>query len=278
MNHSFKSGTAVLFAAVFAGASLYSQSSAGAELNLGIQAYKQGRYEEAMGHLEKAVTQAPENAVAHMYLATACAAEHIPGVDTPENNRLAEKAIEQYQQVLDSDAERSSRINSAKGIAYLYLNMKKFEDSRKYYQMAAGLDPDDPEPYFSIGMIDWTQCYQPRMEERAKLGMKPAEPLDAKNKEQKTACQELKAKNAAIIEEGIDSLSKAIELRPDYDDAMAYLNLMYREKGDVECDDLAARGEALKTADEWVDKALAVKKAKANKSSQAGNARASNPQ
>jgi hypothetical protein len=29
---------------------------------------------------------------------------------------------------------------------------------------------------------------------------------------------------------------KAINLRPDYDDAMAYRNLMYREKADVECD------------------------------------------
>jgi len=33
------------------------------------------------------------------------------------------------------------------------------------------------------------------------------------------------------IQEGIDSLNKAIQLRPDYDDAMAYLNLMYRREG-----------------------------------------------
>jgi hypothetical protein len=46
---------------------------------------------------------------------------------------------------------------------------------------------------------------------------------------------------------------------------MAYLNRMYREKADVECDDLAARAEDLKTADQWVDKIMAVKKAKAEK-------------
>jgi hypothetical protein len=60
-------------------------------------------------------------------------------------------------------------------------------------------------------------------------------------------------------------LNKAIQLRPDYDDAMAYLNLMYREKADVECDDLAARQEDLKTADHWVDQTLSTKKAKAEK-------------
>jgi 7-cyano-7-deazaguanine synthase in queuosine biosynthesis len=78
----------------------------------------------------------------------------------------------------------------------------------------------------------------------------------------------LKAKNTPYIQEGIDSLTKAIQIRPDYDDAMAYLNLMYREKGDVECDDLAARAEDLKTADHWVDETLRVKKAKAEKAAQ----------
>ena len=261
--HPFKIRTVVLFVVVFAAANLYAQSSAGAELNLGVQAYKQARYEEAIWHFEKAVALAPENAVAHMYLATAYAQEYIPGVNTPNNDRLAEKAIEQYQHVLDSDAVGSSRLNSAKGIAYLYLNMKKFEDSKKYYQMTSDLDPGDPEPYYSIGVIDWTECYQPRMEERTKLGVKPGENLNPKDKDQKRVCEELRAKNAPTIEDGISNLTRAIELRPDYDDAMAYLNLMYRERADLECDDPAARQQDLKTADEWVDKTIAVKKAKA---------------
>ncbi len=82
---------------------------------------------------------------------------------------------------------------------------------------------------------------------------------------------ELKEKNAASIQEGIDNLNKAIELRPDYDDAMAYMNLMYRERADVECDDEAARAADLKTADTWVDKTLATKKAKAEKAAQNQN-------
>src|SRR6202521_5464554 len=101
------------------------------------------------------------------------------------------------------------------------------------------------------------------MEARATLGMKPEENLNPKNKDQMKVCSELKVKNAPSIQEGIDTLSKAIQLRPDYDDAMAYLNLMYRERADVECDDPAARAADLKTADEWVDKTMATKKAKA---------------
>jgi tetratricopeptide (TPR) repeat protein len=203
-----------------------------------------------------------------MYLATAFVSQYIPGVDSPDNLRTAQQAIDEYQKVIDANPTREQKVNSAKGIAYLYLNMKKWDDAKKYYRMASELDPNDPEPYYSIGVIDWTACYQPRMEERAKLGMKPEENLNPKNKDQMKVCTELKAKNAGAIQEGIDSLNKAIQLRPDYDDAMAYMNLMYRERGDVECDDLAARAEDLKTADHWVDETLRVKKAKAEKAAQ----------
>jgi len=235
------------------------------QLNKGVTAYKNAKYEEAIDHFQQAVALDPTLINAKMYLATAFAQQYIPGADTPENNKMAEQAIEQYQHVLDMKPARDQRVNSAKGIAYLYLNMKKFDEAKKYYRMAADVDPNDPEPYYSVGVIDWTACYQPRMEERAKLGMKPDENLSAKNKDQKKVCAELKVKNAPSIQEGIENLNKAIQLRPDYDDAMAYLNLMYREKADVECDDLNARQEDLKTADHWVDQTLSTKKAKAEK-------------
>jgi len=268
MKRAFKTAMAVFVLVFLFVTYLYPQSTAGSELNLGVEAYKKARYEEAIQHFEKAVTLAPENGVAHMYLATTYSQRYIPGEETPENSRFAEQAIEHYQHALNSDVVPSAKINSTKGIASLYLSMKKFDDSKKYNRMASDLDPKDAEPYYSIGVIDWTQSYQPRMEERAKLGLKPEETLNPKNREQKKVCDELKAKNMPTIEEGIESLNKAIQLRPDYDDAMAYMNLMYREKADLECDDLAARQQDLKTADQWVDKTLGFKKAKAEKDAQ----------
>jgi tetratricopeptide (TPR) repeat protein len=235
------------------------------QLNKGVTAYKNAKYEEAIDHFQQSVALDPSLINAKMYLATAFAQQYIPGVEGADNMKMAEQAIEQYKRVLEMNAARDQKVNSAKGIAYLYLNMKKFDDAKKYYRQAADMDPNDPEPYYSVGVIDWTACYQPRMEERAKLGLKPDENLNPKNKDQKKVCSELKEKNGPSIQEGIESLNKAIQLRPDYDDAMAYLNLMYREKADVECDDPAARQEDLKTADHWVDQTLITKKAKAEK-------------
>jgi tetratricopeptide (TPR) repeat protein len=238
------------------------------QLNKGVKAYKDNHYEQAIDHFQEAVRLDPALINARMYLATAFVSQYIPGVDSPDNMRTAQQAIDEYQKVIDGKPSREQKVNSAKGIAYLYLNMKRWDDSKKYYRLASDSDPNDPEPYYSIGVIDWTAAYQPRMEERAKLGMKPDEHLNAKNKEQKKVCDQLKEKNAPAIQEGIDSLNKAIQLRPDYDDAMAYMNLMYRERADVECDDLGARTEDLKTADHWVDETLRIKKAKAEKAAQ----------
>jgi tetratricopeptide (TPR) repeat protein len=229
-------------------------------MNLGVQAYKLSKFDKAIQHFERCVALAPENDIAHLYLATAYAQQYIPGGETPDNTRMAEQAIDQYQHVLDGNpAAPSARTSSAKGIAYLYLQMKKFDDSKKYYRMAADLDPDDPENYYSMGVIDWTLCYQPRQEERSRLGMKPEDSLPAKDK---TVCAGMKEKNTANVQEGIDNLKKALKLRPHYDDAMAYMNLMYRERADIQCDDSAAREADLKTADAWVDKTMAFKNAK----------------
>ena len=228
-------------------------------LNKGVQAYKNAKYEQAIDHFQESVALDPTLINARLYLATAFAQQYIPGADTPENNKYGEQAIEQYKIVLDKD---SKNINSIKGIAYLYLQMKKFDLAKEFYKKASGADPNDPEPYYSVAVIDWTQTYQPRQEERAKLGMKPDDSLPAKDKK---VCAAIRDKNTANVQEGIDNLNKALQLRPDYDDAMAYMNLMYRERADIQCDDPAARASDLKTADEWVDKTMATKKAKAEK-------------
>jgi hypothetical protein len=50
------------------------------------------------------------------------------------------------------------------------------------------------------------------------------------------------------LEEAMQMLVKALELRPDYDDAMAYMNLLYRERADLHCNDVAARDADLAKA------------------------------
>jgi tetratricopeptide (TPR) repeat protein len=253
---------------------LSAQMTAAEELNLGVQAFRNSKLDEAAQHFQRCTVLDPDNSLAHLYLATTYLQQYIPGVETRENTDLAEHAIEQYQGVLHGEPTATAKINSTKGIGYLYLQMKRSDDAKQYYHMAADLDLDDPENYYSLGVIDWTLTYVPRQEARAKLGVKPEESLQKKSP---SVCAEIREKNARNVQEGIDNLNKAIQLRPDYDDAMAYLNLMYREKADIECDDPAARENDLRTADDWVDKTMAVKKVKANKAAGAASPSVASP-
>jgi tetratricopeptide (TPR) repeat protein len=239
------------------------------QLNKGVQSYKNAKYEEAIEHFKNAVELDPSLINGRLYLATAYAQQYIPGADSPDNNRYAEQAIDQFKQVLAANPPKEQQVHSLKGIASLYFNMKKFDESKEYYQKVAELDPNDPETYYSIAVIDWTQAYAPRMEARAKLGLKPTD--DLKDKKDCTALlKAVKDKNMPLVQDGIQKLQKAIELRPDYDDAMAYLNLLYREQADLDCDNPDARKTDLKTADVWVDKTMATKKEKAEKAGPSG--------
>ena len=70
----------------------------------------------------------------------------------------------------------------------------------------------------------------------------------------------MRGKYQPVIDAGLKNLDKALEIDPNYVDAMAYENLLYRERGDLE-EDKAAYQQDVKTADGWMQKALDTKKA-----------------
>ena len=224
------------------------------QLELGALSFKAGQYEEAIQHFQKAVLAEPENIDAHLWMASALAETYIPGEQSRDNVRNGELAIEQYQKVMELDP---SNMKATKGAAYLNLQMKKFNTAKRLYRQASELDPNDPELYYSIAVIDWTQTYQPRMEVRAKLGLRREQPMI-----QYPECAQVRDANTGQVAEGMEMLKKAIDLKHDYDDAMAYLNLMYRERADIQCRDPKARAADLHNADSWVDMTLSIKKKK----------------
>lgn len=264
MKHQVKVAALIVVSAVLMLSTGCNKLRARDQLNKGVQAYKNARFEQAIEHFKNSVNLDPGLETARLYLATAYMGQYVPGVDLPENKRNAELAIEQYQNVLNSNPKQNAAVLSLKGLAAIHFNLKEFEKAKEYHRKVLEKDPNDPETYYSIGVIDWTQSYQPRMEARNELGLKQEEPI-----KDKKVCEELRAKNEQTVNEGINMLQRALELRQDYDDAMAYLNLMYREKADIACNDPAQRAIDLKTADEWVEKTMATKRAKAEKQQQA---------
>jgi len=232
------------------------KAAARAELNAGVQAFRQANYEEAVGHFEQAVALDPEFVTAHMYLATAYAQTFAPGVDTPENVVWATKALNEYREVLRRD---STSVISLKGIAFLEMQLKNYDQAKESYQKASALDPADPELFYSVGVIDWSIAYRAIAAEKAKLSAKAQDSLFLS-----PGCEDARTAVQANLNDGLAMLTKAVSLREDYDDAMAYLNLLYRLRADVDCGNKEAHAADLKNANELTDMAMAARKKKAD--------------
>jgi TonB family protein len=74
--------------------------------------------------------------------------------------------------------------------------------------------------------------------------------------------EELKAKYSPMLDEGIANLDRALQIDPQYADAMAYINLLIRERADLR-ETKQEYAADVAVADEWIQKNLDAKKAQA---------------
>jgi TonB family protein len=198
----------------------------------------------------------PSNVSPQLYLATAYMQQYIPGAGDAENIRLADAARTQFLRVLDLDPSNAIAIAS---IASLFLNQKKWDDAQPWYERLVAVEPNNADAYYSMGYIAWARWYPAYSKARAEQGMRPEDPGPIKDAGVRS---DLTARYGPVLESGLRALDKALEIRPDYDDAMAYTNLLVRERADLR-DTAEAWKRDVAIADEWVTKALATKKAKA---------------
>jgi tetratricopeptide (TPR) repeat protein len=255
-----------------AGASGCSKLKARDLLNKGVAAFKGGQYDTAIEDFKQAKDLDPDLMNARLYLATAYASQYIPGAPSDQNMRLGTQAVNEFKEVLEKDANNISAIDGIGSILFQMAGTpydpKKFEESKTYHQKHIELKPNDPEPYYWIGVIDWTLAF------RANGELRQAYNKDHINKQVKdtdalpaAVRTDYATKYGAMVDEGIADLQHAIQLRPDYDDAMAYLNLLYRRKADM-VESAEERASLQKQADDLIDKVKEIKQKRAEQPSQ----------
>jgi tetratricopeptide (TPR) repeat protein len=242
-------------------------------LNHGVQAYKGAHYTEAVDYFKTAVQLDPENSMPRLYLATAYMSQYIPGAESPENVQLAKEAKEEFLKVLEKTPSDTTALASlaslnyqqAQGMPDVDQKLKKLDEAKEWYLKLIAVDPQNKEGFYSLAVIDWVKWYNAWMRARADLGLKSEDPGPIKDKKVK---EELQTQYSAVIDDGMKNLQKALDIDPQYDDAMAYMNLLVREKADL--DDSTDQYTAdIATADMWVQKAPDTKKAKAKKAAEA---------
>jgi tetratricopeptide (TPR) repeat protein len=243
-------------------------------LNKGVQAFKTAKYTQAVDHFKEAVQLDPDFATARLYLATAYMSQYIPGAESPENQQNAKAAEQEFLRVLEKDPKSTVAISSLASLHYnqaqgnqpLEKKMEQLDEAKKWYTKLAEVEANNKEAYYSLGVITWAKWYPELMSARAKLGMKPEDPGPIKDKKVR---EELKAKWGPTVEEGINNLKHALQIDPEYDDAMAYINLLTRERADLS-DTPEGYKKDVQEADNWVQKALETKKIKAERVAKKG--------
>ena len=258
------------FAAVLAGMVFYMsgcrQLEARDQLNKGVDAYKSAHYEEAIGHFQEATRLDPTLPMAKTYLATALAQNVVPGMDTPDNLRTANQAIEIFKQVL---AQNPNDVNSIKQVAGIYYSMaspsnqtawlQDLQNAKEWQMKVLAVDPKDADAAYTIGVIDWNIAHENVLKALQAAGFN--DDGEGNVKVPKKIMEPVAQENAPLVEEALKYLNEAVADRPTYDDAMSYLNLVYRKKADVDYGHPTEVKDDLAEAQKWSADSMGTRKA-----------------
>ena len=207
----------------------------------GIKAFKETKFETAIKHFDLAQATGPEpgkrGTLSRHRLCPACSIQTPPAVG--DNEKYANNAIQVFESVLNKDPKNTSAVA---GLAGIYQGLKNLEKSREYYLKQTEIDPENPVPYYAIASTDWLRM---RIKDN---------PLSEEQKIQ-------------AIEEGLQYVEKALEKNPNYQEAMAYKNLLLRDKAAVSKDPAEAK-RLTAEADVWFNKALEALKTNAAKAAE----------
>jgi tetratricopeptide (TPR) repeat protein len=214
-------------------------------LNEGVKAYNKQKYGDAVQCFEKALQLKPNFESARVFLGMAYSSQYIPGSLDSQNLEIANKAIRNFEEVVTKAEDPSKPNKSAMiSLANIYSQMKQIEKSKEWCHRIITSYPNTPEAYYRIATLDVDDAL-----DRTGIDGKNV----AKMKPEDTV------KVLANIEEGLTALGKALEMRPDYFEAMDCQNRLLRERIKFEKDP-KAKEKLKQQADLLYINAIALRK------------------
>ena len=231
------------------------------ELKEGNQSYLAGNYDAATAHYARALTHVPDLAQAHLNRAYANEALFRATDDPAARNKLVDEAVASFQRYLEAVAKNGPQsagpdtahveqhiltlyldsgrpgpasqllqarllrhprdIATVEMLASLAADRGDVDEALQWHRKRLEIEPDSPEAHYALAAQAWQMSFYNRVAEE---------------------------KRAAVLDEGLQAVLRALELKPDYFEALVYANLLYREKAKVaETPEKRAEYEALYT-------------------------------
>jgi tetratricopeptide (TPR) repeat protein len=178
-------------------------------------------------HFKKYLAAKPDDDKAAKFLVT-----------TYMNAQKYDEAIKYFKELVQTHPQDSQAVQT---IAMLYAKQGDYENSIEWQKKRGTLEPNNAEVFYTMGVTAWDKSYNaPGADISPDKGLTPE-------------------KRKEILDFGMAQLDKAIELNPDYFEALLYKNLLYRQYVRIESDP-AKVAELNAKATELQQKALEMKK------------------
>jgi tetratricopeptide (TPR) repeat protein len=236
------------------------------EIKKGNDFLKAAQYQSALSAYQEALRLDPGEEKLHKHIGIAYMGMYQPGSKHPKDLEFAQKAIDNLKQYVAAYPEdtkvleymvsmylNTERYDDAiafyqnellkrnpkdskamQSLAMLYFKKGDFDSGVKWLKERLTVEGDNPEVYYLIGVQAWDRSYN----------FPDVDPV-------------LRAK---IVDDGMAALNKAVEMKPDYFEAISYINLLYREKAKLETDPVKKQ-EYTDLANKYLQQALALRKA-----------------
>src|SRR5215470_5383436 len=227
---------------------------------------KAAQYQAALAEYEEALRLDPKETKLHKHIGIAYMGMYQPGSKHPKDLEYAQKAIDnlkQYAQAYPQDTK------SLEYLVSMYLNTERYDDAIAFYQNELlKRNPKDSKAMQSLAML----YFKKGDFDNGVLWLKKRLEVEGNNAEvyyligvqawdRSYNFPDLDpAVRSKIVDDGLQSLNKAVEIKPDYFEAITYINLLYREKAKME-QDPAKKQEYTDTANKYLQRALEMRKA-----------------
>ncbi len=237
------------------------------QIKKGNEFFKAGQYEPALASYQEALRLDPSETKIYMNIGLAYMGQYQPGSKHPRDLEIAQKAIDYLEKFIQAYPQDKKAQKAREFLVSMYLATDRFDNAIRFYQEMLKTNPKDSKAMSSIA-----QMYFKKGDfDTAVIWLKKRLEVEGNNPEVyyligvqawdrsynfPDLAPEARAK---IVEEGMQALNKAVEIKPEYFEAITYINLLYREKAKMETDS-ARKKEFTETADRYLQQALELRK------------------
>ena len=239
------------------------------EVKRGNDFLKAAQYQPALAAYQEALRLDPSETKLHKHIGIAYMGMYQPGSKHPKDLEFAQKAIDNLKQYSAAYPEDNKALEY---LISMYLNTERFDDAITFYQSEIlKRNPKDSKAMQSLAMLYFKKGDFENgvkwLKERLNV---------ATNNDERAEVYYLIGVQAwdrsynfpdvdpvvrgKLVDEGMEALKKAVEIKPGYFEAISYTNLLYREKAKMETDP-AKKQEYTDLANQYLQQALELRKA-----------------